>query len=135
MKSKRSVVGAARTTWDTVRASARALPGVEEGTSYGTPALKVRGKLFIRLKEDGETIVVRTDSFERDHLLRTSPGTFFITDHYRDYPWVLVRLGNVEDGQLRDLVESAWRRTAPKRLRDDLDAQRPGTTARRPRES
>ena len=58
-------------TYDTVRKLALALPGVEEGTSYGTPALKVRGKLFVRLKEDGETIVLRSDSFDRAHLLET----------------------------------------------------------------
>lgn len=109
-------------TYDTVRELARELPGVEESTSYGTPALKVRGKLFIRLKEDGETIVLRTDSFERAHLLQTGPETFFITDHYRDSRWVLVRLPAVAHGQLRELLEDAWRRVAPKRLLAAYDA-------------
>lgn len=121
---KRTAAAPVRITYDTVRELARGLPGVEEGTSYGTPALKVRGKLFVRLKEDGETIVVRTDSFERDHLLRTAPDTFFVTDHYRDYPWVLVRLGQVASSQLREIVESAWRRVAPPRLRSSYDEQR-----------
>lgn len=59
-------------TYDIVRDLARRLPGVEEGTSYGTAALKVKGKLLVRLKEDGETIVLRTDPIEREHLLRTA---------------------------------------------------------------
>src|SRR5438067_10257220 len=109
--------------YDTVRALARRLPGAEEGTSYGTPALKVRGKLFVRLKEVGETIVLRTEPFEREHLLRSDPRTFYITDHYRDYPWVLVRLASVSEAQLSDLVESAWRRVAPKSLRAAHDAE------------
>src|SRR5437764_15338834 len=78
-------------TYEEVREIARKLPGVEEGTSYGTAALKVRGKLFVRLKEDGETIVLRTDEFERSHLMQSHPKMFYITDHYRDYPWVLSR--------------------------------------------
>jgi hypothetical protein len=109
-------------TYDQVRELARRLPGVEEGTSYGTAALKVHGKLLVRLKEDGDTIVLRTDFIERDHLLRTAPATFFITDHYRDYPAVLVRLSSVAPAQLRELLEDAWRRVAPKRLVATYDA-------------
>ena len=109
-------------TYEAVREIAHRLPEVVDGTSYGTPALKVRGKLFVRLKEDGNTIVLRTDSFEREHLLRTAAGTFFITDHYRDYPWVLVRLASVDVAQLPELIEDAWRRVAPKRLITLLDA-------------
>jgi len=92
------------------------LPAVEESTSYGTPALKVGGKLFVRLKEDAETIVLRTDAFERAHLMRADPQTFFITEHYREYPWVLVRLSEVKRAQIAELLEGAWRRVAPKRL-------------------
>ena len=55
--------------WDDVRALALSLPSVEESTSYGTPAFKVRGKLFVRLKEDGDSIVVRIDESDRRLLL------------------------------------------------------------------
>ena len=103
--------------YDDVRTLALKLPGVEEGTSYGTAALKVRGKLFVRLKEDGETIVLRTDDFERAHMLQTHPKIFYITDHYRDWPWVLVRLKAVRRPMLKDLIEGAWQRAAPKSLR------------------
>jgi hypothetical protein len=103
-------------TYDMVRALASKLPGVEEGTSYGTPALKVRGKLFARLKEDGETLVLRCGAFDRAHLLETDPDVFFITEHYRDYPWVLVRLAAVPTARLPELLEEAWRQVAPKSL-------------------
>lgn len=103
-------------SFDTVRELALSLPGVEEGLSYGTPAFKVRGKLLARLREDGETLVVRVDMMLRDMLMQSVPETFFITDHYRAYPAVLVRLAKVRREQLLDLLEETWRQVAPKRL-------------------
>jgi hypothetical protein len=103
-------------TYDDVRALALAFPGVEESTSYGTAALKVKGKLFVRLKEDGETIVLRTDELERSYLMQSHPKIFYITDHYREYPWVLVRLKAVRPTMLKELLEGAWQRVAPKSL-------------------
>ena len=89
------------------------LPEVEEGTSYGTPALKVRGKLMARLKEDGETLVLRTTHADRDRLLAAAPNLFYLTDHYVKYPWILVRLPRIERPFLRELIAEAWRLAAP----------------------
>jgi hypothetical protein len=99
-----------------VRSVGRSLPGTEESTSYGTPALKVKGKLFARLWEDERTLVVGASFADREFLVQHDPAVFYITDHYRDYPWVLVRLPKVRRAQLRELLEEAWRRVAPKRL-------------------
>jgi hypothetical protein len=119
--------GAARgLDFEAVCALGAALPGVEVGSSYGTPALKVRGKLLVRLKEDGETIVLRTPFVVREHLLRTAPDAFFVTDHYRDYPAVLVRLARAERAVIAQLLEDAWRGAAPKRLVERHDAERGG---------
>lgn len=109
-------------TFDTVRQLALALPKVEEGTSYGTPAFKVRGKLIARLKEDGESLVVKIDFLRRDILMNAEPETFYITEHYRNYPSVLVRLSSVRVDVLRDLLEQAWRLEAPKRLIQAFDS-------------
>jgi hypothetical protein len=103
-------------TFETVREIALALPGVEQGTSYGTLAFRVRGKFLARLREDGETLVVKCDYPERDLRIVVNPDAFFITDHYRSYPMLLVRLVTVEEVELRDLLEMAWRSLAPKRL-------------------
>ena len=103
-------------TFETVREIALALTGVEEGTSYGTPAFRVREKFLARLREDGETLVVKYDYPERDLRMEINPEAFFITDHYRGYPMLLVRLAAVEEDDLRDLLEIAWRSLAPKRL-------------------
>lgn len=65
-----------------IRRAVSTLPGVEEGTSYGTPAWRHRGKLLARLHQDGESIVLKVGNETRDHLLQADPQTFFVTDHY-----------------------------------------------------
>src|SRR5690242_14227733 len=102
-------------TYETVRQIALALPGVEEGTSYGTQAMRVKGKLFLRRWEDGETLVARVDPDERDMLLKANPDTLFLTEHYRNYPWVLVRLLIVSREELEERIVDAWRLGAPPR--------------------
>lgn len=102
--------------FETVRRLALRLPEVEEGLCYGTPAFRVRKKLLARLWEDGGTLVVRTDFDTREALMAADPGTFFITDHYRGYPWILVRLERMESANLRRLLEDAWRKSASRRL-------------------
>jgi hypothetical protein len=103
-------------TFDYVRKIAHTLPQVEDGTSYGTPALKVRGKLMVRLHPDLDCFVLRTDLLEREMLLQSAPEVFFITDHYRDHPWILVRFATINRQALPGLLESAWRLVAPKTL-------------------
>jgi hypothetical protein len=103
-------------TFAGVVAVALALPDVAESTSYGTPALKVRGKLMLRLREDNETLVIRTSWDNRERLMTIAPETYFLTDHYRGYPWVLARLCSLTPDILPALVESAWRQAAPKAL-------------------
>lgn len=112
------IVPAEPVTWDTVRRMALELPSVEEGTSYGTPALRVKGKFFARLKEDGETMVLKIGFDAREILLQSDPDVFFTTDHYAGYPSILIRLPQVDPEHLRELLEEAWRFNAPKRLAD-----------------
>jgi hypothetical protein len=92
------------------------------GTSYGTPALTVRGKAFARMWEDGETLVLKVPFPVRDHLLATAPGAYFVTDHYRGYPAVLVRLPVADAAELAPLLAEAWRQVAPKRVVRAWDA-------------
>lgn len=105
-------------TFDEIRELALNLPGVDDGTSYGTPALKVNGKLLARLKEDGASVVFRVPFDQRDLLMQTKPKVFFITDHYLGYPAVLMRLRAASSGQAADIIEMACRFVAPKRLFD-----------------
>jgi hypothetical protein len=96
-------------TFDDVRKMALALEQVEESTSYGTPAFKVRGKLVARLREDGETLVVGMDFDQREELLAADPDTYYLTDHYLNYAWILVRLPRIHPDALRDLLRGAVR--------------------------
>ena len=112
--------------FDRVRKIGRNLAGVEEGTTYGSPALKLDGKMFAcmavhRSAEPG-TLAVRIDFPQRDELLAADPSTYYLTDHYLNYPTVLVRLSRVHPDALKDLLRMAYefargerRRTRPRR--------------------
>jgi hypothetical protein len=99
-----------------LRHLALTLPGVEEGMSYGTPAFKVGKQLFARLHQDGESLVLKIDLLKREILLQAAPETFYLTDHYLNYPYILVRLAQIKPEALRELLEQAWRLVASARL-------------------
>jgi len=97
----------------TVRKIGLALPGVEEGTAYGFPALKVHGKLLAcipanRSAEPG-SLAVRVDFEDRAELLAAAPDVYYVTDHYLEYNAVLVRLARANPGMLRDLLGMAYK--------------------------
>jgi hypothetical protein len=99
--------------FETVREMGLGLPGVEEGTIYGSPALKVHGKMFTclpvhRSAEPG-SLAVCIDFDQRDALIAEDPKTYYLTDHYVSYAVVLVRLSRVHLDALRDLLLAAWR--------------------------
>ena len=96
-------------TIEQVRKLALALPGVQEGVCHGTPAFYVRRKLMLRLWEDGETLVVRFPKEKRAALIEENPDVFSVTDHYCNYPAVLVNLLAVNRELLGRIIEGAWR--------------------------
>jgi hypothetical protein len=112
-------------TWSIVRKLGLALPETEESTSYGTPALKVKGKLFVRLREEGEIIVVRIDLTDRSRRLAAAPDVFFITEHYEPYPYVLVRLKAMMKEDLAEVLQDAWRLVAASMLPTVREVTRP----------
>ena len=112
----------------TARRLALALPGVVEGTAYRTPAFRVAGRFFFRLREDGATLAVRIDFDTREALMQARPEAFFITDHYRGYPAMIVRLATVRRSELKALLEQSWSQVAPKRLARLVDEEDAATT-------
>jgi hypothetical protein len=99
--------------FDTVRNIGLALPGVEESTAYGVPALKINGKLLAcvpanRSAEPG-SLVVRVDPEDRAELLAAAPDVYYITDHYVDDSAVLVRLSRANPDIVRDLLGMAYK--------------------------
>jgi hypothetical protein len=108
-------------TWDEVVEIACRLPGVETGSSYGTPALKVRKKFMSRLREPDIMVLVAVDDIEQRMLMDTRPDVYFKTPHYEGHASILIRLSKVEPADLAELVEQSWRRIAPPRLLAQAD--------------
>jgi hypothetical protein len=102
-------------SFDEVRAFLLALPGVEEKSSWGTPGFRTAKRMLTRLKEDGDSLVVRIDADEREMLMEADPEAFYLTDHYRPHPYVLVRMSRVEAGTLKRLLMQQWREAATKK--------------------
>lgn len=109
-------------TFDDVREIALAWPEVEGGTSYRTPALKVRKKLLARLKEDGDSLVMPgVPPQERELLVERQPELFYFTDHYRNYPMVLIRLSKAKRADVEPLLRRQWRTLASKAAIREFD--------------
>ena len=116
-------------TYDDVIAFASELPGVEHSTAYGRPCLKAHGKFLTRLFEDGESLVCPAVPFdEREMLVEAEPDVFHVTDHFRNYPYVLVRLPHAHPGTVQRLVTRQWRATAPKKVLKAWDETHPTET-------
>jgi len=103
-------------TWDDVVAIGVALPAVEVGTAYGTPAMRVKGKFMCRLREDGETLAIRCDPEERPLLLDAHSDVLFLTPHYDNAPMAPVALPQADAALVRELVEDRWAERAPRKL-------------------
>jgi len=107
---------------DKVRKAALALPGAIEGTCYGTPGFYAGKKLFARLREEGDVLVVYT--FEREIWMTKDENIFFITDHYQNHPYMLVALDKVSTADLVALLTAAWRSRATKKLLKEWEEER-----------
>jgi len=107
---------------DKVRKAALAFPGATEGTCHGTPGFYTGKKLFARLREEGDVLVVYT--FERETWMEKDERIFYITDHYKNYPYMLVALDKVCTADLVTLLTAAWRSRATKRLLKEWEEER-----------
>ena len=111
-----------------VRTMGLALPDVTEGSAYGSPALKVRGKMFacvpVNKSAEAGSLAVRINFERRARLLEEFPAVYYVTDHYEPHPIVLVRLARISRTELRRLLRQAR----------DFMAMEPGA-ARPPRSS
>lgn len=109
-------------SWEDVVAWGKALPEVEESTWYRTPALKVAGKSFARLRtESDDGLVLLCALEEKEALLASGDAAFYTTPHYDGYSAILVDLDKVDSDQLVELLEESWRWKAPGRLRKAVD--------------
>ncbi len=125
-----------RSYFKLVESIGRALPDVEVTTTWGKPTLKVRGKMFVCIAShksaEPNTLVVMMDFAARDALLEDDPNTYYLKEHYVNYPCVLVRLSRVPSDALRDLIIGAHRFVSTKRAKKPAGTSR-GEAARRSR--
>jgi hypothetical protein len=108
--------------WEDLVALARELPVFDESTSYGRPALKVRGKMFAALRTDPDAIVVRCDIEEKPLLLDARADILFETPHYQGWPYMLIRLDASRD-DMREFLTDSWLIAAPKKLARELSVE------------
>lgn len=91
-------------------------PLVEASTSYGTPSFKVKGKLLTRLREDGDSLLIKgVGPEERESLCETFPDLYYFTDHYRDYPMVLIRLSRADADTVTAMLDRTYQALLPKK--------------------
>ncbi len=108
--------------WRDVVELARDLPEIEESTSYGRPALKVRGKFVAALRTDPDALVVRCDLEEKPLLLEARPDILFETPHYHGWGYMLVKLDAARD-EIREFLTDSWLLAAPKRLAQSISLE------------
>ena len=110
-------------THDEMDAIVMAFPGVEKGVSYGSPAYKMNGKFFTRLRASDQSLVLMEISFdEREMLMEAEPKTFHLTPHYKDYPCVLARMESLHPGSFRNFLNRRFRKVAKKVAVKQYDA-------------
>ncbi|TAJ72227.1 MAG: MmcQ/YjbR family DNA-binding protein [Phenylobacterium sp.] len=111
-------------TPDEMKAIVMSFPGAEEGVSYGRPSFKLNGKFFTRLRGEDDSLVLMDVGFdEREMLMEAEPDTFHLTPHYKDYPCVLARIGNLHPGSLRNFLERRFRKIARRAAVKAWDAE------------
>ena len=89
-------------------AFALTLPGTEESTSYGRPAVRVRDKAFVYPGREQGSFAIASPIEEKEMLMETDPATFWETDHYRGWPAVLVRFGSADPERVGTVIRRAW---------------------------
>jgi hypothetical protein len=99
----------ASATYEMVRQTALSLPNVKEGTAWGYPAFRASGKIFLCFRKDLDAVSIRVPFDQRDEMIEASPETYFTTEHYENYPWVLVHIKMLDPSILLDLVRIGWK--------------------------
>jgi hypothetical protein len=116
------------------RKIALSFPEANEKPSYGKPSFFIAKKFFTRYRKDDNSVVFIVDGIDtRDMMLELDPKTYHITDHYKDYPAVLVRMERITPDELKLMLERRWRRIAPKKLIREIDEKNLSSPAKKSR--
>ncbi len=112
-------------TGDDLRRMALALPETTEKVTWDVDiTFRVRDKIFAVMGEDGGGASIKASLAAQQALVASDPETFSVSAYTGRYGWTTVNLARIEADELHELVEEAWRRTAPKKLVAAFDAKR-----------
>jgi hypothetical protein len=100
-----------------LRKLALAFPETEEKLSWGDhPTFRVRDKMFAVLSADERTARIKATKEAQAALIGSEPGTYSFAPYLGHHGWVSVDLSRVGEQELVELLEEAWRLTAPKKM-------------------
>jgi hypothetical protein len=108
--------------WEFVRKVLSPMPGTVEGRTHNTPSFHIKKKFLLRLREDYETLAVYHEN--RDQWIAKNPEIFFITEHYLKYPYLLIKMADVDPADLEKLLLESWHYRAPKKLVAEYESNR-----------
>ena len=117
-------------SWAKVQKIVREFPGVVEASAHGRSGFKVGKKFLCAFNEEENAIGIRISFDERDLLMSTAPKIYYVTDHYRPYPSVLVSLDHVSERELRQLIERCWHASATAKLAKAYDEEKAAPVAK-----
>ena len=88
--------------------TALALPGAEERPWYNQPCVFIHDRFLTRVHDKEEAVVLQVGSMEmRDMMLEAEPKLFYITDHYRNFPFVLARLSGLTRASFKAMLTAS----------------------------
>ena len=123
-------------TIDELRAFCLSLPETHEQETWGDAehagdvTFRVRSKIYLITGQEGGSASIRTDRDQQADLLAAFPDAVSSAPYVGRFGWVSVRLDALDPSIVRDVIVSAWRRTAPKAVVAAFDAEAIAGSAR-----
>ena len=109
-------------TRDEFRRAALEFPEAAEQETWGHPTFRVRGKMFATLSADDDTATVKASREAQAALVGSEPETFSVPAYVGQHGWIGIRLERVDPEEAVELLDDAWRATAPKRVVSAYDS-------------
>jgi hypothetical protein len=112
-------------TIDEVRAFALTLPRSSEGLVRGRVKFRIGRIVYLSLSRDGSTMGFAFPKELRVALVESEPEKFSLpSESDMRYHWAHVRLGAIDEEEMRELVEDAWAFCVPKGVAEEYAASR-----------
>ena len=97
-----------------LRRAALLFPEAEEVETWGEATFRVRGKIFCILGRESANLKATKE--QQAELVASRPDAYAVAPYTGRFGWVSVQLARVEADEVAELLEDAWRQSAPKRV-------------------